>query len=232
MQTLSDIEQAIARLPPEDRQELAKWIRIRNFKDDEALNRVAEPAPAYDALPEPHLLTVEEYLEFEETGEIRHEYIAGEIFAMATPTLRHGVIIDNLVMAFNAHLRGNPCRAFSAGVKVHIRIDQADIFYCPDVVIACGDLNMDAKFIGNPKLIVEVLSPSTERTDRREKALTYRHIRELEEYILIAQRTREITFYRRTERWQPKSLTAPDAAAEFRSIELSLPLTRIYEGTS
>jgi Uma2 family endonuclease len=77
---------------------------------------------------------------------------------------------------------------------------------------------------------VEVLSPSTERTDRREKTPNYRQIPTVEECVLVAQRTAEVTIYRRSERWAPMILRSLEEIAEFRSIELSLPLGQIYEG--
>ena len=77
---------------------------------------------------------------------------------------------------------------------------------------------------------MEVLSPSTERADRREKALNYREIPTLEQCVLIAQHKSEVTLYRRSENWRARVLTQPDAQLELRSIACALPLRRIYEG--
>ena len=96
-------------------------------------------------------------------------------------------------------------------------------------MVACGP-QADDRFCTNPRLIVEVLSPSSECTDRREKALNYRQIPALEEYVLVAQRMAEVTIYRRSEHWAPLTLSSLEETAEFRSIELSLPLGQIYEG--
>jgi Uma2 family endonuclease len=155
--------------------------------------------------------------------------VAGEIFAMSGATVRHNVIADSLLFAFLAHLRGSPCAAFSSSMKVRLKINRDDIFYYPDVMVACGAQNMDSHYVENPKLIVEVLSPSTEKIDRREKALNYRQIASLEEYVLVAQRTCEVTLYRRSKDWKPIVLTELEAVAEFSSIELSLPVAQIYE---
>ena len=96
-------------------------------------------------------------------------------------------------------------------------------------MVACGP-HADIRFCTNPRLIVEVLSPSTERTDRREKASNYRQIPSLEEYVLVTQRKAEVTICRRSDHWAPLILSSLEDTVEFRSIELSLPLGQIYEG--
>ncbi len=131
--------------------------------------------------------------------------------------------------AFHGHLRGRPCSSFINNFKLHLEVNESKFFYYPDVMVACGP-QADIRFCTNPRLIVEILSPSTERTDRREKALNYRQIPALEEYVLVAQRTVEVTIYRRSEQWAPLILSSLEETAEFRSIELSLPLGKIYEG--
>jgi Uma2 family endonuclease len=99
----------------------------------------------------------------------------------------------------------------------------------PDVAVVCGTQDPDSYFMSGPRLIFEVLSPSTERTDRREKALNYRNIPSLEEYVLVAQRPFEVTLLRRSENWLPVVLNSLEAMAEFRSISLSMTLEQIYE---
>lgn len=84
--------------------------------------------------------------------------------------------------------------------------------------------------IESPKLVIEVLSPSTERSDRREKALNYRQIPSVEEFVLVAQHRPEMTIYRRGDHWKPQWLSGEEAVAEFRSIALSVPLRQIFEG--
>jgi Uma2 family endonuclease len=85
--------------------------------------------------------------------------------------------------------------------------------------------------VRNPKLVVEILSPSTKHIDRREKAMTYRRIASVEEYVLVAQDELEVIVQRRAENWRPQSCAAREAMVEFRSIGLSVPLAQIYEGT-
>jgi Uma2 family endonuclease len=176
------------------------------------------------------LLSVEDYLLHEADGAVRHEYIGGRIHAMAGTSEAHNLIAVNLVSAFHAHLRGGPCKAYMADFKVRLEINREDIFYYPDVMVACQRVGVEQYYLRYPTLLVEVLSPSTENIDRREKLLNYPQISTVEEYVLVAQETREVTVHRRAEDWVPRVVTGPESPVEFRSIKLSLPLARIYEG--
>ena len=160
----------------------------------------------------------------------KHEYIGGELYAMTGATKRHNVICVNVSTAFAAHLRGGPCRTYVEAVKVRFTVKGEEIFYYPDVSVACGPQDLDKVFLTDPKLIVEVLSPSTERIDRGEKAQNYREVSTLEEYVLIDQRRLEVTLCRRSDDWRPQVLTRSDAEAQLRSITFTLPLGRIYDG--
>jgi len=148
---------------------------------------------------------------------------------MSGVTVGHNRIMDNVVAAFNGHFGNGPCHASSAGIKVHVRIGQDECYYYPDITVICYPTTGEEKFV-NPKLIVEVLSPSTEATDRREKAQNYRHVESLQEYVLVAQKVREVTMCRRANNWVSTVVKAADAVAEFRSIGFALPLERIYAG--
>lgn len=227
MTILDEIQQLIRRLTRFEREQLAEWILTGADFDD----RVGEAAADYAKSLEGQYLTVEEYLRMEEASPLRHEYVAGQIFAMSGATLRHKAIIDSLLLSVAPQLRGGPCRALSDGVKLRLRLDREEIFYYPDFMVACGPQEMSSYFVATPRLVVEVLSPSTELIDRREKALNYRGVPSLEEFALVAQRSQEVTLYRRSEDWSPITLRGPDAVVEFRSIGLTLPLERIYEGT-
>lgn len=174
--------------------------------------------------------SVEDYLASEADGRLRHEYIAGEIFAMTGASVEHNIISVNLLTAFTLHLRGGPCRAFMSDVKVRLKNGMDHIFYYPDVMVACGQEGIEKYYLTRPTLIVEVLSPTTEGTDRREKALHYRRIATLEEYVLVAQETCEVTIYRRSDSWSHVTWCSPQDVVEFKSIGLSLPLADIYTG--
>src|SRR5688572_27244574 len=115
MNSLLEIESAIERLTPEDLSRFKKWFTARayvraGYSSD--TDRVEEPAAAYCMESEPHRLSVEDYLQLEMISPIRHEYVAGEIFAMSGASLRHNRISSNLLNVFSSHLRGGPCQAF------------------------------------------------------------------------------------------------------------------------
>jgi Uma2 family endonuclease len=172
---------------------------------------------------------VEEYLRLEERGRERHEYINGVVHAMSGASEPHNVISLNLAAAFHAHLRGGPCRAYIADFKVRLEINREDIFYYPDVMVACERAGVEKYYLRYPTLVVEVLSPSTKTIDRREKLLNYPQIETVEEYVLVSQNEYGVTIHRRSEKWAPTCLDSPEAIADFRSINLRLPLSRIYE---
>jgi Uma2 family endonuclease len=149
---------------------------------------------------------------------------------MAGASEAHNLICVNIVSAFHAPLRSSPCKAYMADFKVRLEIHCEDIFYDPDAMVACQRVGVEQYYLRHPTLLVEVFSPSTENIDRREKLLNYPQISTVEEYVLIAQDSRDVTLHRRAEDWVPRVVTAPEAPVEFRSLKLSLPLARLYEG--
>ena len=177
-------------------------------------------------------MTADQYLAFEQHSPARHEYLAGEVFAMTGASAQHAAIATRLFTATQAHLRGTPWQAFMSDVKVRVRTNMRDYFYYPDMlVISDADRCAAAErmpFVRSPRLIAEVISPSTENIDRREKAMMYRELNSLEEYVLVAQEECEVTIFRRRQNWRPIVCNALEDVAEFRSIGLSLPLVRIY----
>lgn len=175
-------------------------------------------------------ITAEEYLEGEELGDVKHEYVGGLVYAMAGASRDHNTLSLNLASRLNAHLGAGPCRTHVADVKVRLRYLGSDIFYYPDVVVGCDPRDTEALYLEHPRVIVEVLSKGTERLDRREKYWAYRSADSLEEYVLVAQDRREVTVFRKADNWQPMILTAPESVLELRSLEFSLPLAAIYEG--
>lgn len=227
MNTMDEIQKRLEGLSSRERQQITRWLLDRW---EEPHSSVEEPAAAYAVEPELRRMTVEEYLQFEDTNERRHEYVAGLVFAMSGTSVRHGMIVQNLSNLFHNHLKGGPCKTFTSGVQVSLKISSDSFFYSPDIMVVCNKLNVEGHHIPDPKLIVEVLSPSTENIDRREKATNYRHATSLEEYVLVAQRTMDVTMSRRGEGWKPQVLKAAEQIAEFRSIGLSLPVPRLYEG--
>jgi Uma2 family endonuclease len=226
------LQQAIRSLTRFQREELAEWIlNSADFND-----AIAESGSPWGAPPERHALTVEEFLAIENGGSAaRHEYIAGEMFEMRAPMPRHEMIVANLLGHFRAHLAGSPSAVIASNLGLRLRVEHTDLFYRPDVMVACGPFipaALDVPYVTDPCVIVEVFSPITEDIDRREKVLNYRRIAALEEYLLIAQRSPQVIVFRRSDDWSPIELTALDAIVESRSIELSMTLKEIYAGTS
>lgn len=175
----------------------------------------------------------EEYLEGETRSSIRYEYVAGEVFAMAGGSKAHATIAGNFFAALHSHLRGKPCRAYVADMKVRVKTLSA--YYYPDVVATCAprDLAADAPahYLEAPCLIIEVLSDSTERIDRREKLLAYQQIDSLSEYLLVDQDKREVEVYRRTPEGWLRDICGPGDAIEMNSVGLSMPIEQIYENS-
>jgi len=175
-------------------------------------------------------ISAENYLEGEQASEVRHEYIGGVVYAMAGASDEHNTLSLTLAAELRTHLRGKNCRVFMVDAKVRLEIVREDIFYYPDVMVACDPRDTDRFFKRFPKVLIEVLSDTTERTDRREKFLSYIQIETLEEYVLVAQDKMEVTLYRRAAGWQPEILRQPGQTLRLPSLDFSLPLTAVYEG--
>jgi Uma2 family endonuclease len=177
-----------------------------------------------------NLLTVEDYLKTEQDGEIRHEYLGGQIFAMAGASEAHNLIAGNIFALLRSHLRGSSCRAFVSDMKVKVKTQQADIFYYPDLLVTCDSNDNKKYFKTNPNLIVEVLSNSTETTDKREKRVNYQNIENLQEYVLVSQDEIRVEIYRKDSNgnWTVETL-GKDDNLQLNSVGLTLTMADIYE---
>jgi Uma2 family endonuclease len=153
-------------------------------------------------------MTVDEYLASEELASVRHEYVDGQVFAMTGATRRHNIIAGNIHSLLRAHIKGGPCRVYISDVKV--RVETANCFYYPDVMVSCDRFDAKSVFTGNPTLLVEVLSPSTSSIDRREKLTAYKLIASLKEYVIVHQKTKRVQIYRKdsSELWHVSDVTA------------------------
>jgi Uma2 family endonuclease len=141
-------------------------------------------------------LTVDDYLAGEAISPIKHEYVAGEVFAMAGASEQHATIALNLASLLRAHVRGRPCRIYMADMK--LRVERADAFFYPDCFVTCDPADADQVIAKrNATLVIEVLSDSTEAYDRGAKFAAYRKLPALEEYVLIDSRERSVEVFRR-----------------------------------
>ena len=173
-------------------------------------------------------MTPEEYLEWEQHQEERHEYLDGEIIAMTGGSLSHNDIALNLYTALRPHVRARGCRINVSDVKVKVN---AMTYFYPDLVVSCDDRDRSAtQLFQYPKLIVEVLSPSTEAYDRGKKFTHYRTLPTLQEYVLIDTAEMSVDCYRRGvgRQW----LLVPHAVGDtltLESVEFSCPIELLYE---
>ena len=179
--------------------------------------------------PKPHLISPEEYLVFDAQSPEKNEYVDGEIHAMTGTTVRHNRISLDLALLLKNHLKVQPCETFIADIKVHAV--RANAFYYPDIVVRCNPdpLLDEARVIDDPTLIIEVLSPSTEAIDRREKLAAYRRIPSVQEYVMVAQDQRSVEVYRRQGdiNWTYQAFT-DDEAVTLGSVGLTLAMASIY----
>ena len=137
-----------------------------------------------------------DYLAWEAAQPQRHEYLDGEVFAMAGAEDRHVTVAGNLYMSLRQHLAGSPCRTYMSDMRLHVAA--ADSYFYPDVLVTCSALDLANSLIkSEPKLIAEVLSPSTAAYDRGLKFSHYRSLSSLEEYVLIDLDTRSTDCYRK-----------------------------------
>jgi len=141
-------------------------------------------------------LSREDFIAWENTQLEKHEFVAGEVFAMVGARRVHVAISLNLAAKLKEHLRGGPCRAFMADIKLEVKA--ADAVFYPDVLVTCHPDNLKAETVmHHPTVIIEVLSESTAAYDRGDKFAHYRQLDSLREYALIDPDARRIEVFRR-----------------------------------
>ena len=165
-----------------------------------------------------------EYLAGEKIADIKHEYIDGEVFAMAGASASHNRISLNVARKFGNHLEGKPCQPYISDMKVNVGTK----YFYPDVLVDCSGLNDDSHVTQSPTLIVEVLSKSTRRTDETIKRIAYTQINTLLEYVLIEQDFVDIEVIRRRNGWQSEHFYLGDSVT-FEAIGLTLMVEEIYD---
>ena len=174
-------------------------------------------------------ITPEEYLERERHSPIKHEYLDGDVYAMAGTSKAHNLISLNLALLLRTGLKNSPCQTFIADIKVNIA-NQKYYFY-PDLVVTCDEQDdLNAYAVTSPKVIIEVLSESTESFDRGKKFQYYRTIPSLQDYILVSSQEYAVEIFHRMEgdRWMLETYQGLEAIAQIASLDLNIPLAEIY----
>jgi Uma2 family endonuclease len=150
---------------------------------------------------------------------------------MAGANRRHNEIISSILAVLRPRLKGGTCKIYIEAVKLHIKTSLAEYFYYPDVMVGCDPADNHEYYLEHPSILFEVLSPSTESIDRREKLLAYQTIPSLEHYVIVAQEERRIEWLRREgNSWKVSVLTRPEDRLEFPGQGASLTLAEIYDG--
>lgn len=175
---------------------------------------------------QPPELTEQQYLDMERVSPVKHEYVAGRVFAMTGTSDVHNLIVGSLYMALRNHLRGSPCRVFMADLKLRVR--PAGAYYYPDLMVSCEPVT-DRHYREQPILVVEVLSESTAGYDAGDKRRAYQTLESLQEYVLISQECMDVRIYRRHETGWQMSIYTDGATIPFRSVALELPIEQLYE---
>lgn len=192
---------------------------------------VREPAIAYGK----RKLTIEEYLEFEQTSEEKHEYYKGEIFAMSGSKVPHNTIAMNLSGILVQKLKGKSCRPYNSDQRIYI--PQNSLFTYPDISIICGKAETkdnDDWNILNPTVIIEVLSKSTRDYDMGGKFALYRDIPSLKEYILVDSESLNVYAFHINEsgHWELQEYRQIEDVLPIKVLDLTIPLVEIYEEVS
>jgi Uma2 family endonuclease len=188
-----------------------------------------EPVPVYGKKK----LTIEEYLEFENASEEKHEYYQGEVFAISGAKVPHNIIAGNIFVELKQKLKGKSCQPFTSDQRIYIPANT--LFTYPDISVVCGDIETkdgDELNILNPAVIVEVLSTSTKSYDRGDKFKLYRDIVSLKEYILIDSKTivAEVFRINENDHWELEEYKSISDIVLVKTLQVSIPLAEIYEG--
>ena len=172
-----------------------------------------------------------DYLAHEEASNVKHEYLEGEIYAMAGGSPEHAELSVAVASALRGQLEGKPCRVFSSDLRV--RVAATGLTTYPDVTVVCGPLERDQEgreTVLNPTVVVEVLSDGTERYDRGEKFEHYKKISSFQEYVLLSQKEALVELWRREgDSWTRHEAKSGGRLA-LKSIDCELVIDELYRG--
>src|SRR5215472_8185041 len=169
-------------------------------------------------------------MELDQTSPVRYEYWEGQLVAMSGGNGDHALIATNIIAALRHRIKA-PCRLYNSDLKVQIT---ADKYLLPDIHVTCDPADLVGKIqaVCSPRLIIEVLSPTTERADRGRKFFTYQRLPSMQEYVLVNYRMRLVEVYRREQRkWSYETYRSGETV-ELVCLNLTLPVDVIYEETS
>lgn len=174
--------------------------------------------------------TLEEYVRLEEYANVRHEFLDGQIYAMAGGTPEHGTYAANVIGLLTSQLVGKPCRVQTSDVRIRVQATGLDTY--PDASVVCGHAERDPNdpnAIVNPVVLVEVLSPSTEEYDQGEKLEHYQRIESLREVVFVQHREQRVDVVRRQHdgSWLTTSGTSGDTL-ELEALGCALSVDSVY----
>jgi Uma2 family endonuclease len=178
-------------------------------------------------------VTVDDYLALEATSDTKHEFVNGEILAMAGASPRHGKIAGNVYIALGTRLNPRGCLLVQSDLRTHV--DETGLYAYPDLTVTCDPpqfrLHPRPATLLNPNLVVEVLSHSTEAWDRGAKFAHFRSLASVREYVLVSQSEHRVEVYRRGDdgSWRLFEATG-DGTVHLASVDVDLSLVDVYAG--
>lgn len=184
--------------------------------------------------PDLQRMTYAEYLALERTSEVKHEYVNGEVWAMAGGTPEHGRLAASFIALVRVGLGHRRCAVYSSDVRIRVETTKRSTY--PDLSVVCDRVERakdDPDAITNPRVIVEVLSDSTEADDRGDKWAHYQRVDSLTEYVLVSQREPRVEVFRRSTAtgsrgaWVYEEIRA-GGRVELRSLDVSIAVDELY----
>lgn len=176
-------------------------------------------------------VSLEEYLELERSSEEKHELLDGEVYAMGGASLRHNLVVTNLVAELRQKLRDSPCKVFPSDLRVQVQENRHYTY--PDVTVVCDEPEFSSsgsEILTNPTVVFEVLSDSTEAYDRGAKFEGYRHIPSLVEVLFVAQDRAAVELHARQPDgdWLTTYLDDPGDTLVLSALGCELSVAEIY----
>jgi len=174
--------------------------------------------------------TIEQYVAMEEFSNVKHEFLEGQALAMGGGTYEHSRLAAGLIIQLGIQLQGRGCYVFTSDARVHV--PAGELIAYPDVTVCCGkprDGSEDPLAMVNPTVIIEILSRSTEKYDRRTKFERYKLIESCQEYVLVSQGQQQIEVLRRSDGWGDAEVFRAGGRAKLSSINCEIDVDALYQ---